>query len=170
MSAGIGTIGNAVAVDIEIAPEALCHGFKVFAAQHFAAVIAIAVVKFQRRRHPLVHAEIKIAHDNDGCLQAFREVKGFDSHAEAFGRRGREKQYVLGIAMRGISGGEDIGLLGAGGHARRGACSLHINQNRRDLCEIGQTKKFAHQRDARTTGCGKSACAIPVGANDHAHG
>ena len=47
--------------------------------------------------------------------------------------------------MRGVSCRENIGLLGAGGHAGRGAGALYIHQHRGYLGEVGEAQKFTHQ-------------------------
>ena len=77
---------------------------------------------------------------------------------------------MFGIAVRGISRREDVRLLGARGHAGRGPGALHVDQYCGHLGEIGEAQKLAHERHARTTGGRERAGAVPVGANDHAHG
>jgi hypothetical protein len=47
--------------------------------------------------------------------------------------------------MRGEGAGKNIGLLGAGRHARRGAAPLNVENDRRDLGEIGKANEFLHQ-------------------------
>jgi hypothetical protein len=77
-----------------------------------------------------------------------------------------EKEHVLGIAVRGVRTGEDVGLLGARRHAGRRAGALHIENHRRDFGEVGEPQKLLHQRDAGAGGGSESARAVPGGA-DH---
>ena len=56
---------------------------------------------------------------------------------------------VLGVAVRGIGAGQQVGLLGARRHAGGGAAALHVDDgHRRDLGEVGQADELGHQRDA----------------------
>ena len=170
MRAGVSPVRDTVAVDVEVSTEALGHGLKIFTAQYFAAVVAIAVVELQRWRHPLVHAEIKITHDDDGGLQPLGQIKRFYRHTEALCGRGGKEQHVFGIAVRGIGRRENVGLLGARGHTGRGSGALHVDQYCRHFGEVGEAQKLAHERHAWTTGSCERAGTVPVGANDHAHG
>ena len=61
-------------------------------------------------------------------------------------------------------------MLGARGHTGRGAGTLHVDQYRWHLGEVGEAQKFAHERHAWTAGGRERACAVPVGADHHAHG
>ncbi len=85
----------------------------------------------------MVHADIEVEHHEDGRLQPVGKIEGLGAELEAFRRIFREQQHVLGIAVRGVSAGRDVALLGPGGHAGRGARTLHIEDYRRDLSKIG---------------------------------
>ena len=80
----------------------------------------------------------------------------------------REQQHVLGVAVRGVGAGEQVGLLGARGHAGGRAAALHVDDGRRDLGEVGQADELGHQRHARAGGGGEGARAVPGRADHHA--
>ena len=67
---------------------------------------------------------------------------------ESLGRVFREQQDMLGVAVRGIGAGENVGLLGARRHAGRRPGALHVEHHRRDFGEIGEAEEFLHQRNA----------------------
>ena len=50
-------------------------------------------------------------------------VEGVDGHVEAFARRGREQQHLLGVPVRGIGRRQHVGLL---------ACLLYTSPSPRD--------------------------------------
>ncbi len=75
---------------------------------------------------------------------------------------------MLGITVRGVGGRQYVGLLRTGRHAGRRAGSLHIDQHRGNLGEIGQPQKLAHQRQARAAGSGKCARTVPRCTHHHA--
>ena len=108
MCAGVGAVRDAIAIDIKVSAKALSHCFKVFSAQYLAAVVAVVIVKFQRRGHPFVHAQIQVAHDDHGRLQPLGEIKCLNRHAEALSRCGGEKQYMFGVAMRRVGRSQNI--------------------------------------------------------------
>ena len=101
------------------------------------------------------------------CRRSARSSAG-GRELEAFVRVFREQQHVLGVAVRGVGAGEDVGLLRARRHAGRRAAALHVDDRDRDLGEIGQADELGHQRDARARGRGERARAVPAGADDHA--
>ena len=73
---------------------------------------------------------------------------------------------MLGVAVRGIGAGDDVGLLGARRHAGRRPGALHVEDDRGNFGEIGEPEEFLHQRNAGARGRGKGAGAVPAGA-DH---
>ena len=77
---------------------------------------------------------------------------------------------MLGVAVRGIGAGQQIRLLGAGGHAGGWTAALHIDDGDWNLGKVGQTDEFGHQRYARARCSGKSAGAVPASANHHTNG
>ena len=167
MRAGIGTVRNAVAIDILVAAEVPAR-FKFLGGHDFAAVVVAAAVPGERRAQALVHADVEVGHDEDRRLQAVGEVEGLGRELEALVRIFGQQQDVFGVAVRGVAAGEDVRLLGAGRHAGRGAAALHIDDGDRDLGEIGEADELVHQRDAGAGGGGEGARAVPAGAGDDA--
>ena len=165
MRAGIGAVGDAVAVDVEIAAELLA-GVEHLGGHHLAAVVFAGVVPCERMAEPVVHADVEVEHDEDRRLQAVGEVEGLRAELERLLRILGEQQHVLGVAVRGIGAGDDVALLRARRHAGRGAGALHVEQHRGDLGEIGEAEELLHQRDAGAGGGGEGARAVPGGA-DH---
>ena len=165
MGAGIGAVGDAVAVDVEVAAE-IAALFQHLRRHHLAAVVLPGVVPFSGRQSrwfmPMSRSSMtKIV----VCSRSARS-KAVRGELEGFGRVFRKQQHVLGVAMRGIGAGEDVALLGAGRHAGGGAGALHVHDHGRDFGEIGQADELLHQRDAGTGGRGEGARAVP-GRADH---
>ena len=125
MGAGYGAITDTVAIGVEVAPVAL-HFFQLLCVQNLAAIVTACIVPSQWRRHVVIHAQIEIGHENNGGLQPLCQVKGQCTEIEALPRRGREQQHLFGITVRGISGGQYVGLLRAGRHAGGRPGSLHV--------------------------------------------
>ena len=164
MRAGQRAVGDAVAVDIEVAAE-LDPGLELLVGHHLAAVVSARRIPVQRRDQPVVHADVEIEHDEDRRLQPVGEVERVGGHGEGLVRVLGEDQHVLGVAVRGIGAGQDVGLLGAGRHAGRRAAALDVEDDRRDFGEIGEADEFLHQRDAGARGRGEGARAVPAGAD-----
>ena len=118
----------------------------------------------------LVHADVEVGHQEHRRLEAVGEVEALRRELEALVRILGEEQDVLGVAVRGVGAGEDVGLLGARGHAGRGAAALHIDDRGRDLGEVAQADELAHQRDARAARGGEGARAVPAGAGHDSDG
>ena len=108
--------GDPVAVDVLVASEILA-GFEFFGGHDFAAVILARIVPVEGLAQALVHADVEVGHEEDGRLQPVGEIQRRGAEFEAFVWIFREQQYVLGVAVRGIGATDDIGLLGARGHA-----------------------------------------------------
>ena len=128
------------------------------------------VVPGERIGHPVVHADIEVGHDDDRRLQALGKIERLRAHREALGRVGGEQQHVLGVAVRGVGAGDDVGLLGARRHARGGAAALDVEQHHRHLGEVGKPEELAHQRDAGAGGGRERARAVPPAADGDADG
>ena len=149
MRARQGTPGDAIAVDILVTAEILA-GFQFFGRHHLAAVIAARIVPDERLAQALIHADVQIGHDKDRRLQAVGEIEGRGRMFEAFERILRQQQHMLGVAMRGIGAGNQVRLLGAGGHTGRWAAALDIDDGDRYFSKVGQADEFSHQRNARS--------------------
>ncbi len=89
------------------------------------------------------------------CSRSARS-KAMRAELEALGRILREQQHVLGVAVRGIGAGQDVGLLRARRHAGRRPAALHVEDHRRDFGEIGEAEELLHQRDAGARGAVKA--------------
>ena len=89
MRAGIGAIGNAVAVDVEIAAEVAAF-LEHLRGHHLAAVVLARVVPLQRPAQPMVHADIEVEHQEDHGLQPLGEIEGLRCELERFSRIFRE--------------------------------------------------------------------------------
>ena len=174
MRAGQRAVGDGVVIDVLVAAPVpaldVLELLQLLGAQHLAAVVHVRVVPGERLRHPVVHADVEVGHDDDGRLQALGEVEGLRAHREAFRRVGGEQQHVLGVAVRGVGAGDDVGLLRARRHARRGAAALDVEQHHRHLGEVGEPQELAHQRDAGAGGGRERARAVPAAADGDADG
>ncbi len=160
MGAGIGAVGNTVAVDVEVAPE-IAALVQHLSGHHLAAVVLPRVIPLQRTAQPMIHADIEIEHDKDGGLQAVGEIERLGREFEGFGGVFRKQHHVLGVAMGSIGAGDDVALLGARRHAGRWTGALHVHDHGRYFREIRQPDKFRHQRDAGAGSCGEGARAVP---------
>ena len=167
MRAGQRAERDAVAVEVLVARELLA-GLEVLVGQHLAAVVAAVVVPRERFAQALVHADVQVGHQEHRGLQPVGEVEALRRELEALVRVLGEEQHVLGVAVRGVGAGEDVGLLRARRHAGRGAAALHVDDGHRDLGEVREADELAHQRDARAGGGGEGARAVPAGAGDDA--
>ena len=101
------------------------------------------------------------------CSRSARS-KASAEKAEALVRVGGQEHHVLGVAVRGVGGGQEIRLLRPRRHAGRGAAALDVEDHRRDLGEIGEAEELLHQRDAGTGRGGEGAGAVPCRADHHA--
>ena len=83
-------IRDAVAVDVEIAGEAL-RLLELLRRQHLAAIGPVAVVPGQLRDHPVVHADVEVAQHEDRRLEPLGEVERLrpTSRTPRAGRRDR---------------------------------------------------------------------------------
>ena len=120
-------VANAVAVHVAVALES-AQAIQVVHRQHLAAHDGFCRIG-ERVRHPIVHAQVEIAHDEDGCLKFLGQVKGLDGHGVALFDRMGEQQNVLGVAVREDRGGEDIGLGSSCGQAGRRAHALDVENH-----------------------------------------
>ena len=85
MRAGIGAIGDTVAVDVEIAAEFLAR-FQLLGGHDLAAVVFAVVIPGQRLGQMMVHADVEIEHDEDRRLQPVGEIEGLRAEVEGFRR------------------------------------------------------------------------------------
>ena len=159
--------GNAVAVDVEIAAE-LAARLQLGGRHDLAAVELARIVPLERRAEMRIHADVEIEHDEDRRLQPIGEIEGERAELEGFAWPFGQQQHVLGVAVRGEGARQDVRLLRARRHAGRRAAALHVEDDERDLGEIGEAEKFLHQRNARARRGREGARAIPARADRHA--
>ena len=101
MDAGQRAVRDGVTINVEIAAERLAR-VQIFGSHDFAAVILACIVPGKRLAQPIVHANVEIFHDEDGCLKPLREIEGLGSHVEQFARVLRKQQNMFGVAVTGI--------------------------------------------------------------------
>src|SRR6202023_868863 len=115
-----GTKRDAVAVDVEIAAE-LYASSELLRGLDLAAAVAAAFVPFEGLDQPVVHADVKIEHDEDRGLQPVGEIERFGGKGKALARVLGKQQHVLGVAVSGVAAADSIGLVGARPHVGRAA-------------------------------------------------
>ena len=71
MNAGQGSIRNRIAILVHV-PIELIELLDLFLRQHLAAIGLVAIVPFEDRAHPIIHADIEIRHHEHRCLQPLR--------------------------------------------------------------------------------------------------
>ena len=157
---------NAVAIDVFVTAKVFA-GLQFFCSHHLAAVIVAVFVPNKGLTQALVHANVEVGHEEDGGLQAVGQVQRGGGKLKALVRVFGQQHHMLGVAVRGIGAGQQIRLLGAGGHAGGWAAALHIDDGDRDFSKVGQADELGHQRYAGARCGGKSAGAVPASANHH---
>ena len=160
---------NAVAVHILVAGEFLA-GIELGGAHDLAAVIFTRIGPLERFAQMLVHADVQVAHDKHRGLQTFGQIQRGGGMLEAFGGVVREQQDVFGVAVRGVSAGQQVGLLGARGHACGRPATLYVDEHGGDLGKMSQADEFGHQGNAGAGGGGECAGTVPARAQDDADG
>ena len=158
--AGQRPVGNAVAVDVLVAAP-VADARQRLGVEHLAAIERLGRV-LERVGHPGVHAEVEIAHHEDGRLQALGEVEGVLRHLVALGDGRRQQEDVAAVAVRQAGGEGDVLLRGAGRQAGRRADALDVEDHRRQLGVVGQAGELGHQRDARAGGRASSSGRPPT--------
>ena len=116
MRSGMGPVGNAVAVHVEVAAEVFSR-LQQLVGHHLAAIVRAFVVPGQRFAEPVLHADVQVEHDEDWCLQAVGEVERQRGEVERFLGVLRKQEHVLGVPVRCIGARQDIRLLRARRHA-----------------------------------------------------
>ena len=142
IGSGESAVWNTVAVHILVACES-AEAIKIFLAQNFSALDRLFRV-FERIRHPVVHAKIKIGHHEHQCLELLRQLKRILGHAETLLRGTRNKQDVLGVAVGEKCGGKDVALRGARRQASRRANTLDVPDDAWNFGVISQPRELGH--------------------------
>ena len=136
--------------------------------QHLPPVGLVGVVPLEARDDPVVHADVEIGQHEHGRLEPLREIERLGREVEALGGVRGEEEDVLRVAVRGVRAEEDVSLLGARRHARRGADALDVDDDGGDLGVVREPDELVHERDARPGRRRERARAVPPRADDHA--
>src|SRR6266850_7045774 len=121
-------IWNAVAVHVAV-PLETSKLFEIFGCEHFPAIESLLWI-FEWIGHPVIHAQIEVAHHENRRLESFRKVKRLVTHVETLGDARRQQHDVFCVTMRSINQGQNVGLLGPG----RQTCAW---PNARDIEDYG---------------------------------
>ena len=160
---------DAVAVHVEVARE-LLDLLKCSRVEHLAAIGLVGVVPLEALHHPVIHPDVEVARDEDGCLVPIGEVERLDGHLKALLGIRREEQEMLGVAVRGVGEREQIGLLRARRHAGRWAAALHVDEDRGDVGVVREPDELLHERDAGARRVRERSRARPPGTDHDARG
>src|SRR5580704_5438768 len=159
-------IRNGVAVYVLVAREA--SGFLQLLFRQYLAADHWLVGIYKRVRHPVVHAEIEIGHDEYRALQLFGQVEGSARHREALGRGTGQKHGMLRISVRQLGDEADVALRGSRRQAGGGSYALNVPNHRRQLDVIAQAGELCHERNSGSSRGGHRACTSPSSAQNHA--
>ena len=166
-------VGDAVAVHVQIAAPGdalfLFPSFQVFFPEHLAPVHVLVGVG-KGLAHPVVHAQVQVAHHEHRGLEPLGDVESAPAEFEGLVDVRREEEDVLGIAVAGEVDEEDVALLGAGRQARAGPHPLDVPHDHGDFGVIGQADGLGHQAEAGAGGGGHGPQAGPTGPNGHVDG
>ena len=117
---------------------------------------------------PTIHAQVEVAHTEDGRLESLGVVEGAPSVLEALFNGARDEHDVLCIAVAALVEHGNVGLLRPCRQTRRRANPDHVPKHGGDFCKVGQSDEFLHQRNARPGGGGHASTTGPTGTQDHA--
>ena len=98
MCARIGAIGNAITIDIEVAPKILAR-FERFGCHYLASIQPAIIVPHERLAQPLVHAYIEIEHDKNRRLQPVRKVERLGPEGETLVWILGKQQHMFGVTV-----------------------------------------------------------------------
>ena len=109
------SITHTVAIDIKI-PTKRFNLIELLRIEHLATVLATGVIPFQRLAQVLVHTQFKVAKHKYRRLQPVCQILCIGSEVKTLLNPSRKQQRVLGVAMGGIGGADQVTLLGARWH------------------------------------------------------
>jgi hypothetical protein len=135
IGAGQRAEGDAVSVDVEIAPPLPAELIELLGVEHLAAAIRFGRID-EGIRHPVVHAQVEVGEDEDRRLEHLRQIEGLAGEVETLSDRGRDECNMLRIAMRKIVHLENIALRGAGRQSGRRTDALDVPDHARQLGEV----------------------------------
>ena len=90
-------IADAITIHILVAGKTTCL-LNVRPAQDFSAINRFVGIR-ERIRHPVVHPEIKVRHDEHRRLEMLGQIKSLLRHCEALADRARKQHEMLGVAV-----------------------------------------------------------------------
>src|SRR5262249_52268271 len=111
IDAGQSAIAEAIPFAILVAGETTNPAEASFR-QDLAALNRLSWI-LERVRHPVVHAEVQVAHHKDWRLQLVGEIERLVRHGEALRRRTRNQHGMNRVAVRQLGHELDIALRGA---------------------------------------------------------
>ena len=97
------------------------------------------------------------------------DAAGLKGHGEAVGGACGSHYHHGAFAVAAVEGLHEVGLLGLGGQARRGAAALDVNYHQGQLGYHGQADALALERQAGTRGGGDGEVAGEGGADGRAY-
>src|SRR6266567_5880995 len=124
-------ISHAIVVHILIASKS-AEPSQVFRAQYFAAIQWFVGIS-EWPGHPAIHAQIKVGHDKNRCLQLLSQVERCLRPLVTFPDAARNQHDVLRVPVRQKSDGEQVALLIASWHARGRTRALYVEDHPRQL-------------------------------------
>src|SRR5215471_10165373 len=142
------SIGYAVTIDVAVALEA-SKFFQIFCAEDLASIELFLRIR-KRIRHPIIHAQIQIAHHEDWRLESFGEIKCLVPHVKAFGNAGWQQHDMLRVPMGRENHGKNVGLLRSRRQSSAWTDARNIENNGGNLGVVSESDKLLHQRDSRT--------------------
>ena len=160
-----GAVADTVSIHVLVAGKP-AEPIEIFLAQDLTALDRSVGIP-EWIRHPVVHTQVEIGHDEHERLEMFCQIEGVSGHRETLFDRRWNQQNMLGVAVRKKRRREDVTLRRTRGQTRRGSDPLDIPHHSRNFGVVGQTSKLAHQGDSRTGSRGHSARACPARPQHH---
>ena len=125
---------------------------------------------FERLRHPVVHAEVEVAHHEHRRLQLLGEIEGLTGHGEALAHADGISigWWVSPCESEAVEA--DVALRGARRQAGGRPHALDVQDDAGNFDVVAKADELGHQRNARAGGGGHGARARPSRAQRHADG
>ena len=138
----------------------------VAASSTLAAVERLIGIR-ERLRHPVVHAEVEVAHHEDHDLETLGQIERLHRHRVALFDRGRDQHDLLGVAVRQHSGREQVPLRRARRQPGGRPHALDVEHDAGNFGVVREAGELAHQRDAGARRRRHGPRARPAGADHH---
>ena len=160
-------IADTIAIHILVAGKTASF-LQVRLTQNFSAINRLVGIR-ERIRHPVVHPQVQVRHDEYRSLKSLRQIKSILRHRETLADRIRKQHDVLGVAVAEERRRKHVALRSTGGQAGRRPDALNIPDHRRNFHVIREARKLRHQRDARPSRRRHRARTRPRRPNHHAN-